>query len=345
MARVKIDQIVQKVADNTAATAAVTVRLRGTTTAAQLYNAAGGSIANPISTVSGCIEAYVDEGRYDLVISGAGFSTYTQEFEAVAPLTAGSVSNTLLADNAITNIKINDAAVTTSKVDDNAITTPKIANDTITTAKIAPSSVTTAKLSDGAITSDKIAASAVDNTKLGAGVIRLSHLHAEIISSGTAFPGSPVDGQQFDLIQDETIGVVWRFRYRAASASAYKWEFVGGPPLGTFTTADALTLYGANTAWFLVPGGPSYTIKRAGDYHIQINGGGSVGSGSFMNGVSVAGAYQTTSGTASNARSSAATHNVPSNNSVVAFAAANLSTTSTGSMGWRSMYITPIRCS
>jgi hypothetical protein len=35
------------------------------------------------------------------------------------------------------------------------------------------------------------------------------------------------------LYQDATLaaqGIVWQLRYRAASASAYKWEFIGGSP-------------------------------------------------------------------------------------------------------------------
>jgi hypothetical protein len=48
----------------------------------------------------------------------------------------------------------------------------------------------------------------------------------------TSLPVSPVDGQVAYLQPSGLAakGVVWAMRYRAASASAYKWEFVGGCP-------------------------------------------------------------------------------------------------------------------
>lgn len=47
----------------------------------------------------------------------------------------------------------------------------------------------------------------------------------------TSLPPNPYDGQEIYYVADATNGIVWRFKYRAASASPYKWEFVGGPPL------------------------------------------------------------------------------------------------------------------
>ena len=79
----------------------------------------------------------------------------------------------------------------------------------------------------------------------------------------TTLPTSPADGTVIDYIADSTNGVVWRFRYRAASGSAYKWEFVGGSPLrstagGTATTSDTLVSVS----------GPSITLPFDGDYRI-----------------------------------------------------------------------------
>lgn len=54
--------------------------------AATVYQAATGAatFSNPLtSDSSGRIEGWLDEGSYDLVVSGPGFSTYTQRFEAV----------------------------------------------------------------------------------------------------------------------------------------------------------------------------------------------------------------------------------------------------------------------
>lgn len=143
MARVKIDDIVQKISDNTATTASVTVRPRGQTTGGpQLYNASGGTLGapgDPVTSVGGRIEAWVDEGRYDLVVSGSGFSTYTQEFEAVAPTLTGDISSAKIADSAVTNTKLADNAVINAKLAADAVTTDKIANGTITLADLAAS--------------------------------------------------------------------------------------------------------------------------------------------------------------------------------------------------------------
>ena len=66
-------------------------------------------------------------------------------------------------------------------------------------------------------------------------------------ASGTAFvtalPTSPVDGQEVYYQADGTNGVIWHLRYRAASSSANKWEFVGGSALGvTNTNLGALAI-------------------------------------------------------------------------------------------------------
>lgn len=59
----------------------------------------------------------------------------------------------------------------------------------------------------------------------------------------TALPPTPVDGQEVRFLADATNGIVWNLRYRAASASAYKWEVLGGPALdveswGTLSVAS-----------------------------------------------------------------------------------------------------------
>jgi hypothetical protein len=94
------------------------------------------------------------------------------------------------------------------------------------------------------------------------------------ITYGTTPPVSPVDGDLWDFPADATNGVIWRFRYRAASASAYKWEFIGGPPLTAFIAADE-TIATAN-AWTDLPTvGPQVAVPRAGDYwawgHVTMN--------------------------------------------------------------------------
>jgi hypothetical protein len=76
-------------------------------------------------------------------------------------------------------------------------------------------------------------------------------------------PGSPVDGQLWAL--PLTGGGVWLFRYNAGSASTYKWEFVGGPPLvSAVSTTESVA---GDGGWHAGPtDGPSVQVPRAGEY-------------------------------------------------------------------------------
>jgi len=47
----------------------------------------------------------------------------------------------------------------------------------------------------------------------------------------SSLPSSPVNGQDCYYLADATNGVVWHLKYRSASASTFKWEYVGGGSL------------------------------------------------------------------------------------------------------------------
>ncbi len=82
----------------------------------------------------------------------------------------------------------------------------------------------------------------------------------------SALPSPAIDGQEIFYVADATAGVVWRLRYRAASASAYKWEFVGGAPLVSAVAASQTT---ASTSYVdLATVGPSITLPLGGDYDV-----------------------------------------------------------------------------
>jgi hypothetical protein len=85
-----------------------------------------------------------------------------------------------------------------------------------------------------------------------------------VVTSGTVLPATPFDGQVFDLIVDAAKGIVWRLRYRTASASTYKWEFIGGAPL---QTARAGALRKKKTlAEAALTGGPTCIVPHSGEY-------------------------------------------------------------------------------
>lgn len=84
----------------------------------------------------------------------------------------------------------------------------------------------------------------------------------------TALPGSPADGDEIFYQADATAGVIWHLRYRSGSASTYKWEYVGGPPLSAEVQTKETS---ASTSYTdLATVGPSLTIPLAGDYEFLL---------------------------------------------------------------------------
>jgi hypothetical protein len=83
---------------------------------------------------------------------------------------------------------------------------------------------------------------------------------------GTSLPGSPYDGQVFTLV-DSGGGTTyqWTFRYNAGSASANKWEFIGGTPARTASGSGTF----ATTTPTALTAGAQFTIPRAGEYTIN----------------------------------------------------------------------------
>jgi hypothetical protein len=83
----------------------------------------------------------------------------------------------------------------------------------------------------------------------------------------TSLPASPTDGQEVYYVADATNGILWHLRYNAGSASAYKWEFVGGSALRTQVDAKENTTvvsYGNLTTV-----GPDVTVPLVGDYDVS----------------------------------------------------------------------------
>ena len=67
------------------------------------------------------------------------------------------------------------------------------------------------------------------------------------------------------------VGAVWHLRYRAASASAYKWEAVGASPVSNIVATAEFTTggsYGAATA--PVTAGPLLTVPLKGDFIVSL---------------------------------------------------------------------------
>lgn len=84
----------------------------------------------------------------------------------------------------------------------------------------------------------------------------------------STLPVSPYNGQviQYQSAGMATDGVVWTLKYRSASASSFKWEYIGGSLLFSAVETDESTT--SATYVDLTTVGPSVTIPLAGDYEI-----------------------------------------------------------------------------
>lgn len=94
----------------------------------------------------------------------------------------------------------------------------------------------------------------------------------------TSLPASPFNGQIVDYLADATNGIVWRLRYRSASASAYKWECIGGRPLftgttGQFDTPSAGSWATTGTQLVLPALAGDWDVEATGEIYNNTNGG------------------------------------------------------------------------
>jgi hypothetical protein len=106
----------------------------------------------------------------------------------------------------------------------------------------------------------------LDSSNIKDGTLRT----ADLDSAGTvtALPASPYDGQEINYLADPTNGVVWRFKYRAASAATSKWECIGGSPLSV--TIDTAETVATTTFSGLTTDGPTITVPLPGDYDVDL---------------------------------------------------------------------------
>lgn len=82
---------------------------------------------------------------------------------------------------------------------------------------------------------------------------------------GTSLPGSPVDGDEYVLVDSTTAPTYqWRFRYNASNAGTNKWEFVGGAEYSVWDTGSVATSAGSPTDL----GGSTLTVPRNGTYNV-----------------------------------------------------------------------------
>ncbi len=75
------------------------------------------------------------------------------------------------------------------------------------------------------------------------------------------------DGDEVYLEVDASNGVMWHLRYVLADPTSFKWRFLGGPSMvSAVATAQSTT---ATAYADLATDGPSVTLPRGGDYHVE----------------------------------------------------------------------------
>jgi hypothetical protein len=85
----------------------------------------------------------------------------------------------------------------------------------------------------------------------------------------TTLPASPRDGAEAYLLVDTTAGIVWHLRYRAASASSFEWEFVGGNPMYNSMSTTSATITGTTYTLITLP---LINVPRSGEYRVRFGG-------------------------------------------------------------------------
>lgn len=79
-------------------------------------------------------------------------------------------------------------------------------------------------------------------------------------------PSTPVTGDIWFATGVDTNGAVWTFCYNGASASTYKWEFIGGSEM--FSEVVTAETTASTTYVDLATVGPNITVPRGGDYDL-----------------------------------------------------------------------------
>lgn len=123
MARSQIVEVVQDTSGNGVTGATVDVYDAGTSTPVTIYAAetGGGTIANPQTTAAGSIAGWLEEGTYDLAVSGGSITPYTRRYNVLKG------GNPLLQASQVTANEIAALAVGTAEIDNLAVTAGKLA--------------------------------------------------------------------------------------------------------------------------------------------------------------------------------------------------------------------------
>jgi len=233
-----------------------------------------GPSSSPVLTLGGDTNLYrftADVLKTDDAFTAVGTLSYN-------PATAaGTAFRSLIAAEANTRFSITwDGGLLwgaggATAVDTNLYRPSGVANTLRTDDEFQALGNITANLSGAgqiALKTDGISFGSAGDVKVSRAATGVILVNAAIatLSYGTSLPSSPVDGQEFTLVDSLTNPFwQWRFRYNAGNSTAYKWEFIGGAPLvaNTFVGNETLT---AVSTWSTPPTLTDIVVPRTGVY-------------------------------------------------------------------------------
>jgi len=157
----------------------------------------------PVSTTDG--QALVANSSSSSGISWSTISNPT--------ITAGYITNTMLAADSVTADKIAANAVTDSELASNSVTSAKIAATAVDGTKIADASITAAKLASNAVETAKINSLAVTTDKIAANAVTAAKVGTDVYQrGGTGFTASSARIFIQSTTPTGTAGDIW-FKY------------------------------------------------------------------------------------------------------------------------------------
>jgi hypothetical protein len=240
--------------------------------------------------VRGRVPGWLDRGGYRATFSKVGSAGWVEDFE-MSPASDGTIDASWVGDNAVINRCLADGAVLLPEIGDVELAalgglasaanklpyytgagTAALADLTAYARTLLddPDSATAlATLGAQPVDSDLTAIAALSTQTFGRSLLAQS-VWGTAIPTVSALPGAPVDGQEIYYVADATNGVVWHLKYRAASSSAYKWEYLGGGPM--VNTRDVEEGTGTTGAYQHLGPGPGVTPPLSGDYTVSWGG-------------------------------------------------------------------------
>lgn len=140
----------------------------------------------------------------------------------------------------------------------------------LTAARMA--AIEAASVISGVVNGDNLILTQFNGTTINAGNVRgpigpIGPAYADKLIV-TALPASPVNGQECFYLADSGNGIVWHLKFRSGSASAHKWEYVGGPPTSAASTGGSGIISSSTIA--VLTNTPQISIPLPGVYDIEL---------------------------------------------------------------------------